>query len=230
MQPVQQAMAMPDDVSVPTADFSSATYWEGRYRGGGNSGAGSYGRLADFKAAFVNAFVDLNAVTRVIEFGCGDGNQFSLLSIPHYTGVDVSATVLRQCRVGFPHRLFVDPAELADIPMAGLGLSMDVIFHLTEDAVFEEYMQSLFGLSTDYVIIYSSDCDVRSPDQHVRHRLVSDHVRRTFPAWALLARVPNIYPFDPRRPHDTSFSDFMVFGRGRRECRLLLPAATTSVR
>jgi hypothetical protein len=215
---------MHDDGTATVSDFSSAVYWEGRYRAGGNSGAGSYGRLATFKAAFVNGFVELNAIRSVIEFGCGDGNQLSLLSVPHYTGVDVSPTVLARCRARFANHLFVDPSELADVPTAGLGLSLDVIFHLTEDAAFEAYMRSLFGLSEDFVIIYSSDCDAQPPDRHVRHRPVSDYVGRTFPAWSLLARVPNIYPFDPRHPNDTSFADFMVFGRGRRDCHLLIQA------
>ena len=206
-------------------DFSSAGYWEERYRGGGTSGAGSYGRLAAFKAAFVNGFVAANAISRVIEFGCGDGNQLGLLSVPRYTGVDVSPTILARCRTRFPHYVFVDPAELADMPPAELGLSMDVVFHLIEDAVFADYMRTLFWHATDYVIIYSSNCDLRTPDRHVRHRPVSDYVRRTFPEWSLRAFVPNPYPFDPTHPQDTSFADFMVFGRARHECRLMIPGA-----
>jgi hypothetical protein len=218
--------SMRDNGSATVSDFSSASYWEGRYRAGGNSGAGSYGRLAAFKAAFVNGFTELNGVRSIIEFGCGDGNQLSVLSVPHYTGVDVSPTVLARCRTRFPNHVFVDPSRLGDVPAADLGLSMDVIFHLTEDTAFEHYMRSLFALSTDFVIIYSSDRDARAPDLHVRHRHVSAYVQRTLPAWSLLARVPNIYPFDPQHPNDTSFSDFMVFGRGRRDCHLLIPATT----
>ena len=78
--------------TATVSEFSSVAYWEGRYRAGGNSGAGSYGRLATFKAGFVNGFVELNAIRSAIEFGCGDGNQLSLLSVPRYTGVDVSPT------------------------------------------------------------------------------------------------------------------------------------------
>jgi hypothetical protein len=184
----------------------------------------------------VNSFVALNDISHAIEFGCGDGNQLSLLSIPHYTGVDVSATILERCRTRFPsvgdtvdgrlraNHTFADYGELADVPAAGLGLSLDVLFHLIEDPVFDDYMHTLFRFSTDYVIIYSSDCDRRSPDQHVRHRLVSAYVRRMFPDWSLLARIPNRFPFDPARPSDTSFADFMVFGRGLRGCRLHIPA------
>lgn len=33
---------------------SSKEYWEQRYAGGGTSGAGSYGKLAEFKAEIIN--------------------------------------------------------------------------------------------------------------------------------------------------------------------------------
>jgi hypothetical protein len=51
--------------------FSSNSYWEARYGAGGSSGAGSYGRLAAFKAAFVNAFVADNHIRSVLDLGCG---------------------------------------------------------------------------------------------------------------------------------------------------------------
>src|SRR5690348_2974605 len=77
------------------ASFSgSATYWESRYVGGGSSGAGSYGQFADLKASVLNHFVEANGVTTVTEFGCGDGNQLSLMRYPSYTGFDVSETVV----------------------------------------------------------------------------------------------------------------------------------------
>src|SRR5690349_24554192 len=56
---------------------SSPSYWEERYRQGGNSGVGSYGQLARFKAQTINRFVAEQAVTSVVEFGCGDGAQLA---------------------------------------------------------------------------------------------------------------------------------------------------------
>src|SRR5579859_8234848 len=56
----------------------SSTYWEERYRAGGNSGAGSYGRLAEFKAEVLNGFVHSRGIRSVVEFGCGDGAQLAL--------------------------------------------------------------------------------------------------------------------------------------------------------
>ena len=40
----------------------SASYWELRYRNGGTSGAGSYGRLAEFKAEVLNEFVRVKGI------------------------------------------------------------------------------------------------------------------------------------------------------------------------
>ncbi len=57
---------------------SSEEYWKQRYEFGGNSGAGSYGILADFKSELLNRFVINNVITDVVELGCGDENQLSL--------------------------------------------------------------------------------------------------------------------------------------------------------
>jgi len=208
-------------------EFSSAKYWETRYRGGGNSGAGSYNRLARFKAEFINAFVSNNDISTVIEFGCGDGNQLSQLKIENYTGVDVSPTILAQCREKFPEQNyhFVDYTGLSEIEMSDLVLSMDVVFHLVEDRVFEKYISDIFTFALNYVIFYSSDHDAETRDVHVRHRCVSAYVQRMYPEWRLVAKIPNIYPFDPASPHNTSFADFMVFGRQNLTCRILVPAA-----
>jgi SAM-dependent methyltransferase len=76
----------------------SKRYWENRYCQGGNSGAGSYGELAEFKAETLNKFVAENNIHSVIEFGCGDGNQLMLANYPYYTCVDVSPKAIEICR------------------------------------------------------------------------------------------------------------------------------------
>src|SRR5688572_13218080 len=75
----------------------SSPYWNKRYEGGGTSGAGSYGRLASFKADFLNNFVQEHDVGSVIEFGCGDGAQLGLAAYPKYIGLDVSPTAIKLC-------------------------------------------------------------------------------------------------------------------------------------
>src|ERR671913_732501 len=75
----------------------SESYWIKRYASGGNSGVGSYNKLAAFKAEVLNDFVRQNNVRSVIEYGCGDGNQLKLAEYPFYTGFDVSPEALALC-------------------------------------------------------------------------------------------------------------------------------------
>ena len=79
----------------------SESYWDDRYRRGGNSGAGSYGELAVFKAEVLNGFIADAGVETILELGCGDGNQLDLAVYPDYTGLDVSPTAIRACRKRF---------------------------------------------------------------------------------------------------------------------------------
>ena len=128
----------------PPAPFtSSADYWERRYAGGGTSGAGSYGEFAEFKAEVVNAFVAEHGVRSVIEFGCGDGNQLALGRYPSYVGLDVSPSVVERCRKRFrtdATKSFLVTDDY-DGRTAELALSLDVLYHLVEDDVFEQYLR-----------------------------------------------------------------------------------------
>jgi SAM-dependent methyltransferase len=210
----------------PPATFDeSSTYWENRYRAGGSSGAGSYGQLAEFKAEILNALVSSHAVRSVIEFGCGDGNQLSLASYPRYLGLDVSETAVFQCQARFAHdasKQFRHVSQYAG-DTADLALSLDVIFHLVEDDVFESYMQRLFQSAERYVVIYASDHDEDDGryGPHVRQRQFTRWVAERQPDWNLVRHVPNRYPFtgDLER---TSFAEFFMYsrrGQGSRESR-----------
>jgi hypothetical protein len=85
----------------PPVFEQSSQYWNDRYAGGGNSGAGSYGRLAHFKAEVINKFVAAHGIRTVIEFGSGDGAQLELAHYPRYTGIDVSERAVALCRRKF---------------------------------------------------------------------------------------------------------------------------------
>ncbi len=63
----------------------SNKYWTQRYAEGGNSGAGSYGKFARFKAEVINKFVSEREIKSVIEFGCGDGNQLKLANYSRFS-------------------------------------------------------------------------------------------------------------------------------------------------
>jgi SAM-dependent methyltransferase len=191
----------------------SARYWADRYRRAGNSGEGSYGELALFKADILNEFVRQNDVRSVIEFGCGDGNQLSVAKYPNYTGVDITTEAVLQCRrkfAGDATKKFLHASEYSG-ERADLALSLDVIFHLVEDNTFDGYMRQLFGAAAKHVVIYSSNSDALFAEYpHVRHREFSAWVERNAPHWSLTQTIPNLYPIG-LRSSETSFAHFFVY-------------------
>lgn len=172
-------------------------YWESRYAKGGTSGAGSYGRQAEWKAEIVNGWVAELGVTSVIDFGCGDGNQLSLAKYPRYLGLDPSPTAVRMCVERYRDDatksfLQYTPDTLADPAgwlRGDLSLSMEVIFHLIEDEVFEDYMTRLFDSAERYVVICSNNTDADEQVPHERHRDFTKWVETERPKWVLDRRV-----------------------------------------
>lgn len=196
---------------------NSSRYWEQRYAKGGTSGEGSYGRLALFKAEFLNDFVERRGIQSVVELGCGDGHQLSLARYPNYLGLDVAPTAIELCVKRFAadsskrfllHDSQRDPAP---VRVAELALSLDVIYHLVEDQVFETYMRHLFAAARRYVIIYASDDEAPSPAPHVRHRRFTDWVKLHEPTWRVESHTPNRYPPSLTDGAEVSFADFVVF-------------------
>jgi 2-polyprenyl-3-methyl-5-hydroxy-6-metoxy-1,4-benzoquinol methylase len=195
----------------------SAEYWERRYSRGDGSGVGSYGALARFKADIINDFVARNGMQSVIELGCGDAAQLELATYPSYVGVDVSQTAVARCR----RQMESDPTKrfftLADAEgyrgTYDLALSLDVVYHLLEDPIFTAHMQALFSHAGKYVIVYSSNHDARGHAAHIRHHSVTDWVAAHAPEWRQIDFIKNRYPYDRRRPAETSFADFYFFGR-----------------
>jgi hypothetical protein len=184
----------------------SANYWEGSYAQGGTSGNGSYGALAEDKSRYLNELVRERAVRSVIEFGCGDGNQLSMAEYPSYIGLDVSRTAIGLCQRRFSH----DPAksfflydgscftDRAGVFTADLTLSLDVLYHLTEDAVFETYLRHLFAAAGKLVLIYSTNMELGGTAPHVRHRRFTPWVEVNCPGWSL-ADVRHGLSTDPAR-------------------------------
>lgn len=199
-----------------TKRFNSASYWERRYQLGGNSGAGSYGHLAEYKANFCNDFVRSHDVSSVIEFGSGDGAQLGLFRFERYIGLDVSKTSVKMCIERYGHdktksfflydaECFRDNHKLFE---AELALSLDVLYHLVEDDIFERYMRSLFAAATRFVIIYASNTNANTPTQaqHVRHRKFTEWVEQQEPEWELVGHEANKYGLE-------TFANFFIYSR-----------------
>lgn len=194
---------------------TSSDYWDSRYKRGDGSGAGSYNLFAEFKAEVINDFVKKKQLKSVIEFGCGDGNQLRYFDFESYTGFDISPTVVENCR-----KLYADDSTKSFETMkvyngqtADLVLSLDVIYHLIEDAVFSNYMEKLFEASNGYVIIYSSNdekYEEYNTVQHVKHRKFTDWVKENVSDFTLIQEISNKYPFNGDK-NVSSFSDFFIF-------------------
>jgi cyclopropane fatty-acyl-phospholipid synthase-like methyltransferase len=191
----------------------SQSYWKRRYQVGGTSGVGSYALQARYKADFINEFVRENAITSVVEFGCGDGSQLGFAEYPRYLGIDVVPAAVERCIESFRSdtsksfmtcdlQAFADPARFVH---ADLALSLDVVFHLVEDPVYETYMHTLFDAADRFVIVYASDHD-RSPPlkRHVRWRKFTPWVETNAPGWTLSRVDPAPLP---------EYQDFHVFTR-----------------
>jgi SAM-dependent methyltransferase len=197
--------------------FDSGQYWEERYLTGGNSGSGSYGRLALFKAEVLNKFVADQNVRSIIELGCGDGHQLSLAIYPAYLGLDVSASALQLCRDRFKNDAtksfqMYDSYSFRDKPEFDLALSLDVIYHLVEDSVFESYMSNLFQSAKHFVVIYSSNSQ-GDEKYHERKRNFSDWIKAFANGWELSKKITNPFPYHPADPDNTSQSDFYFYQR-----------------
>jgi cyclopropane fatty-acyl-phospholipid synthase-like methyltransferase len=193
--------------------FKSADYWEKRYEEGGNSGTGSYNHLADFKADYINELIKKLNVQKVIEFGCGDGNQLSLLEVPHYVGIDVSRFAVNTCRSKYKNdstKKFFHRSEYNLNEKGDFVLSLDVIYHLVEDDIYHLYMHALFNASTHYVVIYSSNFDSDRISLHMKHRKFTDWIELNLSNWKLLEFRKNDFP-DQGDYRKGSCSDFYVF-------------------
>lgn len=193
---------------------SSAGYWDTRYKLGLTSGSGSEGALVTYKAAVLNEFVAARGIRTVIELGCGDGQQLAHARYPRYLGLDVSPRAIELCESRFGSSagrsfLWYDPAHahrLGDFIRADLTLSLDVIYHLVEDAVYDRYLEDLFTLSERHVIVYSSNRSDGGSLRHVRHRAFVADVAARFPQFRLTQHLPNAHP-------KLSFADFYFFER-----------------
>ncbi|WP_205328444.1 class I SAM-dependent methyltransferase [Glycomyces sp. YM15] len=172
----------------------------------------------------LNKFVADEGIDTVIEFGCGDGEQLALAAYPRYLGLDVSPTMLSQTMARFAEDAtksfaLYDPARYSDragIITADLVLSLDVIFHLTEDDVYDLHLEHVFGAARNHVVLYTSDADDPGLSvewaPHVRHHPVVRDVEKHFPEWRLSERIPNPRPWTAEDP-EGSMSDFFIYER-----------------
>lgn len=199
---------------------TSGEYWERRYDAGGNSGPGSYNRLAQFKAEVINDFVTAHNIRSIIDFGFGDGHQLQLINVPRYLGFEVSQSALRRCEQlfkGDPTKTF---RHLSDYEgeQADLVLSLDVLYHLVEPDIFEDHLTRLFAASKRFVAIYASNFDDKEENitlPHVKRRKFTPWIGENQPSFQLKSLIPNRFPFDGDSK-TTSRAEFYIYEQIRK--------------
>ena len=95
---------------------------------------------------------------------------------------------------------------------ADLVLSLDVIYHLIEDDIFERYVNDLFAAARRNVIIYSSNSDDNRGYEgtHVKHRKFTDWIEQNISGWQIKEHIPNRYPYEGDYTKG-SFADFFIY-------------------
>jgi len=201
--------------------FDSGEYWRRRYEDKKTSGPGSYGRLAAYKADIVNGILRDRGISSVIEFGCGDGNQAALFEIPNYTGVDISPLVVENAKKTFADR----PGWTFQVAGEGtvadgahdMSMSLDVIYHLIEDDVFETYMHNLVAAARRYVLVFASDYEQTAKPKHVRHRHYSEWLAQNYPELKMVQEFEHPYPASEGSDiTETSFAHFKIFEKANK--------------
>lgn len=196
-------------------DFSSEIYWRNRYKRGRNSGSGSYGRLAVYKAHVINELLHERQISSVLEIGSGDGYQASLFEIERFKGVDVSPHCIQWCQERYKERpewSFELKEDFKTSKDFELVMSLDVIYHLVEDSVYENYMNDLVACSERWILIYSSCHEAYGDTPHVRHRDHSTWFEKNAPQFSVRKTWENPYKaIDRNGTENTSFAFFTLY-------------------
>ncbi|MDU0201118.1 methyltransferase domain-containing protein [Paenibacillus sp. MAH-36] len=142
--------------------FDYIDFWDQNYRLGGDSGSGSYGLLAEFKSQIINDLIQKHAISTVIEFGCGDGNQLQTMNYPQYLGLDVALSSINLCKEIYKDDssksfMLYKPGYLINRGFfrADLVVCLDVLYHITDEEDFCTTLNDLFQCSSRWVVLYT---------------------------------------------------------------------------
>ncbi|GAA0356844.1 class I SAM-dependent methyltransferase [Bacillus horti] len=192
--------------------FNYIKYWENTYQTGGTSGDGSYGVLAAFKAEVINTLCLKHGVQKVIEFGCGDGNQLQLMNYPEYLGLDVASSSIKLCAEKFKEddsKSFLQYVPGAFVNkgflQADLVVCLDVLYHITDEEDFKATLQDIFQASTQFVILYTRITDGTDPQviDTIKDRDIMSYLSQ-FSDFKIVEIIPQRYK-------ELSSADFIIF-------------------
>lgn len=190
--------------------------WEHLYKNGGNSGRGACNHYGIYKAEIINNFIRQHNLKNIIDFGCGDGNQTSLINIDNYTGIDISDYIIDKTKNKYINDIskqFFTYKELYNItpkPIYDLSISLCVLYHLIDDNIYYNYLNDLYTFSNKYIIIYATDYN--DPNIHNKnngsstfHRNFTRDIEKLYPNLELIQYIPQKYTINENKPNYTNF-------------------------
>lgn len=126
--------------------------------------------------------------------------------------MDVSSRAIEICKNhyhddGSKQFAEIDPLqELSLDKKYDCALSIDVLYHLVEQDVYEMHLRNVFASAEKYVIIYAWDTEEQGDmniSVHLKPRKFTHYISEKFKNWDLIGKVKQIY--------DDSSSDFFFY-------------------
>lgn len=140
------------------------SYWDNRYKSGGNSGAGSRGLLRLWKWYEIAKYIPIKPAkckgelqSSIIDVGCGDLSFWQGLTCPGYVGIDYSETQCKKNAENRPTWNFI--CSGAEVPQqlwrAKAVFCFDMLFHVVNETTYLMVLKNLTNYSSEYIFIYT---------------------------------------------------------------------------
>jgi len=198
-------------------------YWNNRYKTGTGAGAGSKGRLLDFKVQTIQKLIDRYDAAFVVDMGCGDGAVAARLDIKNeYLGLDISTIAIDKANQSAKENHSFHcyyPSHQKGLPKAfDIAISIDVIIHI-EGEERKTHLKHLFALAEKAVIIYGVDGGYPelSLEPHMCYDEFVPYIRENFKGWDIVDEIGNDYSATKPDDPEGSYCSFYVFERNDRD-------------
>lgn len=165
-------IGMVEPVGIPAADaqiaranaairelwqsgFPNQTFWNWRYATNPElgSGVGSRGASLDSKRRMLKSAVAALKPGSVLDVGCGDGEATRGLSLPSYTGVDLSSESIARASAGRPDGTYFVGSLVGRGLKADLVICLDVLIHQPDATVYGQLVSELVDATQDALLV-----------------------------------------------------------------------------
>lgn len=139
-----------------TSTGSTQVYWDSRYDSGRSSGSGSVDEYREWKWRLIDKYVP-DAASDIVDLGCGDRSFWRDRTPVKYAGIDFSEVIIRRNQAQWPDLKFI--CARGEEYQAGLSarvvICMDVLFHVMDDAAYEQILKNIASYSTEWIFVYT---------------------------------------------------------------------------